>query len=638
MPSIPLPVTDRRAIAGAPADGVRVHAPSPVLRALSLSLVLFALLLQALPAHAQRAFARRYPASAQPVSTQGDILVIGNANLTCPDAAANCLSARAGANFINNNFSMVPVDVDGVATTNNSSTATLNLPAGSTVLFAGLYWAASQAATGRNTVQFRTPASGYAAVTATTTDVIGTAYQSFANVTSQVAAGGSGIYGVGNIALTAGNNQWSGWTLVVAYQNLATGTLRNLSVFDGFQLADGGNPQIDIAVSGFFTPTAGPVQSNIGLVTYDGDRGVQDSATAGAAALLFGPNAGALSAVSNAVNPVSDVFNSSISLNGANVVAGRVPDYTNTLGVDIDVFQPNVPLPNGATSAVVRVRGSANDVNYPGIITLATDVFEPNVIATFNKTATDVNGPPFLPGDEVLYSISLSNTGNDTANSIVVTDTLTPSVSYVPGSLVVVSGPNAGPKTDAPGDDQANVSGSTITFRAGTGANATAGGSLTPAPGATSSTELQFRVRINDNVADGAQVTNVANISYVAATTGTPASASSPPSTITVTNQADLSITKSNAATTSTSGSTTNYTIVVSNAGPGPANGAVVRDPPVPGLTCTAATCGAPTNGATCPTETGAALLAALQSPAGVAIPAMPNAGSVTFTLTCTVQ
>ena len=630
--------TVQRMTAPAAIGSRTLSARRPVLRAMGVWLVLLVLCLEALPAHAQRAFARRFPApAAQPVSVKGDILVIGNANMSCPVADANCAAARSGGNFINNNFVMAPVDTDAVATTTNSSTATLNLPPGSTVLFAGLYWSA-QSAIGRNSVQFRTPSGSYATVTATTVDNIGNAYQSFANVTSQVVSGGSGAYSVGNIALTAGSNQWAGWTLVVAYQNLATGTLRNLSVFDGLQLADANNPQIDIAVSGFFTPASGPVVSNVGLVTYDGDRGVQDSTTAGAASLLFGPSAAALSAVSNAVNPATDVFNSSVSLNGSNVIAGRTPDFSNTLGVDIDVFQPNTPLPNGATSALVRVRGSGGDVNYPGIITLATDVFEPNVVATFNKTATDVNGPPFLPGDEVLYTISLSNTGNDTANNVVVTDTLTSNVTYVPGSLVIVSGPNAGPKTDAAGDDQAQISGSTITFRAGSGANGASGGSLTPAPGATSATELQFRVRINGNVADGAQVTNVANISYVSATTGAPVSASSQPSTITVTNQADLSITKSNATANSTSGSITNYTIVVSNAGPAPANGAVLRDPPVAGLTCTAVTCGSPTNGATCPAETGAALLAALQSDAGIAIPELPSASSVTFTLTCTVQ
>ena len=46
----------------------------------------------------------------------------------------------------NNDFDMSYVDVDGESTTFNSSRATLALPAGSTVLFAGLYWAGDTSA------------------------------------------------------------------------------------------------------------------------------------------------------------------------------------------------------------------------------------------------------------------------------------------------------------------------------------------------------------------------------------------------------------------------------------------------------------------------------------------------------------
>ena len=113
---------------------------------------------------------------------------------------------------------------------------------------------------------------------------------------------------------------------------------------------------------------------------------------------------------------------------------------------------------------------------------------------------------------------------------------------------------------------------------------------------------------------------------------------------------ADLAITKTNATPfnpgapddvandTVLPGSTTVYTIVVTNLGPDAANGAVVRDQPTAGLTCTTATCGNPQNGASCPSATGPALSAALQSANGIAIPALPGTGAVTFTLTCTVN
>jgi uncharacterized repeat protein (TIGR01451 family) len=101
--------------------------------------------------------------------------------------------------------------------------------------------------------------------------------------------------------------------------------------------------------------------------------------------------------------------------------------------------------------------------------------------------------------------------------------------------------------------------------------------------------------------------------------------------------RANLSITKSNATTSVVSGSTVNYSIVVSNAGPQAASGAIVRDPVAPGLSCTTASCGSETNGATCPGPTGPALASALQSGAGAVIGALPANSAVTLSLTCTV-
>ena len=101
-------------------------------------------------------------------------------------------------------------------------------------------------------------------------------------------------------------------------------------------------------------------------------------------------------------------------------------------------------------------------------------------------------------------------------------------------------------------------------------------------------------------------------------------------------NQTDLQITKTNNVSGLVSGEQTTYTIVVTNAGPGPANNAEIRDPAATGLNCTTATCAA-AGGASCPAATGAALVTALQSAAGAVIPLLPSAGTATFSLTCTV-
>ena len=106
-------------------------------------------------------------------------------------------------------------------------------------------------------------------------------------------------------------------------------------------------------------------------------------------------------------------------------------------------------------------------------------------------------------------------------------------------------------------------------------------------------------------------------------------------------NSADLSITKTNNVSSVVSGSQVTYTIVARNNGPDAANGAILADPAPTGLQncvlvptpCSAA------GGAACPaTGTGAGQLsiANLQG-AGVIIPTLPNGGSVTVGVTCTV-
>lgn len=611
-----------------------------------------ALLAVASPVLAQRTFAPRYTNTA----VNGDIVGIGNVVMNCAAGAATgtCLASRTDTNGSggtnNNNFTMVYIDTDSDAATFNSSSATLGMPAGSTVLFAGLYWAGESTNTARNTIRFRTP-STVVNLTASQLDTIGSAYQGFVDVTSLVSASGNGVYTGGSIqGLNNTTNAWAGWSLVVAYRNPAS-SLRNLSVFDGWQLANGTNPQVDIAVSGFLTPAAGAVTSTLGALAWDGDRNSND----GSAGFQFGASTATLSTVSNAVNPAANFWNSTISNNGVHVTAGRTPPYTNTLGMDLDFVVPNVPLPNGATSAALRLQGSGSEFIWIGMISLAIDVFQPALKADLLKASQQANAAPLYPGEELIYTISTRNSGNDDANNVIVRDPIPPNTTYVPGSLQIVSGANAGNKTDAAGDDQAefDAANNRVVFRIGTGANATQGGRLN----VNESFSVRFRVRVNNGTAGGTVVNNSAVVDFTGVTLGTavedtsdsdPATPGDQPTADVVSAlSSDLSITKTNTpglgavdqpADTLTRGTTTVYSIVAANGGPTAADGTVLRDPPLAGLTCTTATCAVTTGTATCPTATGAALVTALQSTAGAVIPTMGANSSVTVTLTCTVQ
>ena len=188
----------------------------------------------AVPAQAQvvRAFGTRYSSN-----QKGDITLIANTIMSCSGNGA-CTNGRngSGGSVDNNDFTMVYVDADADASTISSSSATLALPVGTTVVFAGLYWGGDNATAARNTCKFATPAAGYASITASQLDVSGTDYSAFADVTTRVQAGGNGVYWAANILSTPNaTNVHGGWALVVVYADPA-GTLRNLVVLDGTRM------------------------------------------------------------------------------------------------------------------------------------------------------------------------------------------------------------------------------------------------------------------------------------------------------------------------------------------------------------------------------------------------------------------
>lgn len=109
--------------------------------------------------------------------------------------------------------------------------------------------------------------------------------------------------------------------------------------------------------------------------------------------------------------------------------------------------------------------------------------------------------------------------------------------------------------------------------------------------------------------------------------------------TCTITNRrltADLSITKSNGVTSVVSGSTTTYTIRVTNSGPDAATGAILKDPAAAGLTKTAVACsGSPGQCTAGTTPT----IAQLQDTVnGYALPTLTAGQFYEITVTCSVN
>ncbi|HEX8143454.1 MAG TPA: isopeptide-forming domain-containing fimbrial protein [Pyrinomonadaceae bacterium] len=460
-----------------------------------------------------RTFTRRNPVT----NVRGNIALTGNVLITChAKNNNNCADVRDGlATGSNHEYTSEFVDTDGSNATNNSSSASLSLPAGSTVLWAGLYWGARSTTNTRSQIKFKPANSGiYSTLNATQLDsgaAPTNAYQGFVEVTAQVQTGGNGTYWAADI--TADNGQdgtgfYAGWSLVVVYQNNSL-PLRNLTIFDGFASVSNGN-NVTTTASGMLTPTTGSFNAYVGTVTYEGDQGIS-----GDSFQVTNTTTNITTTISDGLNPSTNFFNSSITSVGTRISA-KNPDYQNQLGFDVDtvsVANANVVLGNAATSVRLTFN-STQDLYFPGVLAFAVDVFRPQVEGNITKTVSDLNGGNVNPGDQLEYTITVSNTGNDGAINSVVTDSIPANSTYVAGSLQVTSGANTGVKTDGAGDDQAEYNGTSVIIRVGTGATSANGGTINPGE----STTLKFKVQVKAGTAEGTIISNQAVDNYNAAT------------------------------------------------------------------------------------------------------------------------
>jgi hypothetical protein len=334
-----------------------------------LGAILAFALLAAPAAHATDApFTSRFAQTAR-----GDIAAVGNTLLTCPASAA-CTTAQGGggATLNNNSWNMTPVNVAGG--TINSSSATVTLPAGATVLWAGLYWsadtsagangAAAPNAAAKGTVGFKVPGAGsHQSISANAADVLtstsqATRYRAFRDVTALVAAAGTGAYSVADVQAGTGQDRFAGWSLFVAYRDNAQ-PIRRLNVYDGLGTVDSGH-SFSTAITPFHTPATGPVTAKAGLLSFEGDASLAtETATFNGQAL------------SDALNPANNAMNSTMEAGGTRFSA-KMPDYVNQFGVDLDTFNNAGALANNQSSATLAF-SSTNEYFMPSAFFLVSD-------------------------------------------------------------------------------------------------------------------------------------------------------------------------------------------------------------------------------------------------------------------------
>ena len=206
-----------------------------------------------------------------------------------------------------------------------------------------------------------------------------------------------------------------------------------MSVFAGYANV-ANNESVNIDISGFKTPTGGPVKTEIGVVSYEGDLGlVGDSFSI---SRKVGSSWGPAQQISDPARPATNFFNSTISEPVGQHVSTKSPNYQNQLGFDVGRIDASGKLASGDTDARLTA-SSKGDVYYPSAITFATELFAPNMPTA--KSAVDLNGGDLKPGDTVRYTIVAQNKGQDALDASVLTDTFPAGTTYVPGSLQINS-------------------------------------------------------------------------------------------------------------------------------------------------------------------------------------------------------
>lgn len=465
----------------------------------------------------------------------------------------------------------------------DSSAATLQLPTGSTVVYAELVWGGSYSYGGEDVRPFlNTPVSlttpaGTTAVSPdpATARQLGTPatngrcnsgvpcfYVRSADVTALVQAGGPGGYAVGGVPATQGTGENSlnsaGWTLAVLYENFSL-PVRNLSIFTGAEQSGAAPAQ----ASGFCTPPTGQLAGRLAVSAIEGDAsGVGDSMRFGAtaplpdAARLFGPN-----------NPINNFFASQINdSSGALDTSGSFGTVNhrpskNTIGgrQGWDVTNVDVSPQLRSAQTVAFAQGTTSgDVYVITTLGLQIDVGAPDLSGStvaVDKAATVV-------GDTLTYTIVLPNSGTIDAANGVLTAPLPPGTALVPNSVTVDGVLQAG-ADPAAGVGLGSIAGAqtrTVTFQVTVN-------TIPPAPDpATYVLDPRFAYQF---VSCAGQPVQSATFAPGTATTGI----------------ARLTATKTASPDPATPGTPLTYRVTVSNDGAAPAAGVTLTDPIPAGLT-----------------------------------------------------
>ncbi len=364
---------------------------------------------------------------------------------------------------LNNQFKMGFIDIDNDPSTFNSSSADLIIDSNcNSIKHVGLYWTAAYADEDRKhditSIKIKYPGQkSYSNITGAQVihdyyndeKSLFHQYSCYKDITQEVLNLDNplGTYTVANIPATTtevnddatlGNGLAGGWTMVVIYQDDKKPRKR-FYVYDGFVNIDSKAKPVAFSFDNFQTIPNGAVHGKIGVIAYEGDKGIR-----GDRFQVMSNETNRYKSLADGTNPMNNFFNANITENGKNVRT-RVPASQNTLGYDADLFDikniRNSIIGNNQTEAKFRLL-TDNDGYSVMAVAFSVEIYEPaiHILKRSKHTANNNYIRPediISPKQEITYKLTVYNDGNDDAKNTVIKDILPKNVTFVKESLVL---------------------------------------------------------------------------------------------------------------------------------------------------------------------------------------------------------
>lgn len=315
------------------------------------------------------------------------------------------INGRYDFTFIGNTMNSAENNPTFGYITSSSSSAQLNMSPADQIIRAYLYWA------GSGDGDFQVNLNGNPLTADRTfshsrffSPNTFTYFSAFKDITSYVQATGNGTYTLSELDISAfeplhysRKTNFAGWAILLVYENPNL-TLNQLNIYDGLQ---GVPDALQINLSNLFV--LNNTNAKAGFIAWEGDSQLPTE--------TFSVNN---IAISNAINPINNVFNSTNSVTGSNTL----------YNMDLDIYEIDNYVAIGDTSASITLSSSQDFIMINTVITKLNSQL-PDATIVINNVGTTCNSR------DITLNYTVYNT-----NSTEILPANTPISFYIGGQIV----------------------------------------------------------------------------------------------------------------------------------------------------------------------------------------------------------